>query len=172
MTAPLHPVGVIARYLVLGAALGVPVGVLWVWWAPRVQVTSLEGPAFVEGYPQGFAVSDLMLGALMLGAGVAIGVVASVRLRRTGFVGGWSHVVGAIAGAATCAAVARVTGWWLAGRDVRELADGILELPVTVGANGVLLLGVFSALLVIVMYAAFARDPVMPGSEQSAHSSP
>jgi hypothetical protein len=60
----------------------------------------------------------------------------------------------------------------LAGRDVRELADGILELPVTVGANGVLLLGVFSALLVIVMYAAFARDPVMPGSEQSAHSSP
>jgi hypothetical protein len=172
MTAPLHPVGVMARYLVLGAALGVPVGVLWVWWAPRVAVTSLEGPVFVEGYPQGFAVADLILGALMLGAGVAIGIVAAIRLRRTEFISGWAHVVGAIIGAAVCAAVARTTGWWLAGSDVRELAAGLYELPVTVGANGVLLLGVFSALLVILMYSAFARDTVTPGSEPSAHSSP
>lgn len=172
LSAPLHPAGVIARYLVLGAALGVPAGVLWIWWAPRVRATSLEGPVFVEGYPQGFAVADLVLGALMLAAGVAIGVVAAIRLRHTGFVGGWAHVVGAMIGAAMCAAVARVTGWWLAGRDVRERVDGTFELPVTVGANGVLLLGIFSALLVILMYAAFARDRVTPGSEQSAPSSP
>lgn len=151
----------VARYVVLGAVVGVPVGLLWVWWAPRVLVASPDDRAFVEAYPQGFAGADLLLGALLLVAGLGIGAVAATRLGRTGFVGGWAHVIGAAAGAAVCAAVARVLGWWLVGRVARELADGRVELPVRVGAGGVLLLGVFATLLVIVLYAAFARDPVM-----------
>lgn len=156
---PLQPLGVVARFIVLGAALGIAVGGLWAVLAPRAVVTSLDTPDFAEPYPQGFAVADLILGALLLVAGTGIGVLAARRLRATGFVGGWVQVVGAVVAAGMCAAVARVVGWWLAGRTLVELATGDYELPVSVGANGVLLLAVFSALLVVVFYAAFARDP-------------
>ena len=166
----LHPAGVISRYVVLGAVLGVPVGLLWVWWSPRVLVRSVAEVDFVEAYPQGFAITDLTLGVLLLVAGITLGAVASRRLVQTGFVGGWAHVVGAVAGAAVCAAVGRLLGWWLAGRVVVTQPDGTFALPVTVGADGVLLLGVFAALLVIVLVAAFARERVIPGSVPSAPS--
>ncbi len=161
--AGLHPLGVIARYIVLGAALGVPVAVLWVVLAPRVLATSLDPATFAEQYPQGFAAADLTLGSLLLVFGGAIGLTAAIRLRRTGFDRGWAQVVGAMASAGMCAAVARVVGWWLAGRATSG-EEGAFELPLTVGADGVLLLGVFSALLVIVFYAAFAREPVATSS--------
>lgn len=154
----LHPVGVGARYIVLGAGVGALVGVLWALLAPRVVASSLDPPQFVEAYPQGFAVTDLILGSLLLTSGVVIGVVAARRLRHTSFVGGWVHVVGCVAACLMCAAMARVTGWWIAGRVVSPQADGEFTLPITVGANGVLLLGVFGALLIVLFYAAFARD--------------
>lgn len=159
----MRPVGVIARYVVLGAGLGFLVGLLWVWWAPRVLVLSRDNRDFLDTYPQGFAGADLLLGALLLVAGLGIGAVTAARLGRLGFVGGWAHVLGAAAGAGVCAAVARVLGWWLAGRVAHELPDGTVELPLGVGAGGVLLLGVFAALLVIALFAAFARDPVTTG---------
>ena len=168
---PMRPAGVISRYIVLGAALGVPVGLLWAWWAPRVLVRSVADADFVDAYPQGFAITDLTLGALLLAAGVVIGVLAARRLARTGFVGGWAHVVGAMAAAVVCAATGRVIGWWVAGREVATLSDGTFALPITVGADGVLLLGVFSALLVVVLAAAFARDRVTPESVPSEPSS-
>ncbi len=167
----MRPAGVISRYIVLGAALGVPVGLLWAWWAPRVLVRSVADADFVDAYPQGFAITDLTLGALLLAAGVVIGVLAARRLARTGFVGGWAHVVGAMAAAVVCAATGRVIGWWVAGREVATLSDGTFALPITVGADGVLLLGVFSALLVVVLAAAFARDLVTPESVPSEPSS-
>lgn len=166
----LHPLGVIARYVVLGALLGVPVGLVWVWWAPRVLVRSVADADFVEAYPQGFAITDLTLGALLLAAGIVIGAVAARRIVGIGFTGGWAHVVGAMAAAVVTAAVARVLGWWLAGRDVVAQADGTYALPIRVGAEGVLLLGVFSALLVIVLVAAFAREPISSESVPSVHS--
>lgn len=157
--APLNPVGVIARYVLLGAAVGIPVGLLWVALAPRVLVAHDNSAAFVDAYPQGFAIADLTLGALLLVAGLALGLVGVVRLKRTGFEGGWAQVVGVLAGALVAGAVARVIGWWLAGRVMRPVGANI-ELPLTVQADGVLLLGAFSALLVLVLYAAFARDQV------------
>lgn len=166
----LRGLGVVARYVVLGAVLGVLVGLLWVWWAPRVMVRSVGEADFVDAYPQGFAITDLTLGALLLVAGLVVGSLAARRLVRTSFVGGWAHVVGGMSAAMMCAAVARVTGWWLAGREVTAQPDGMYTLPITLGANGVLLLGVFSALLVIVLVAAFAREPVSPESVPSAHS--
>ncbi len=170
MKRSLLPAGVIARYVVLGAGLGIPVGVLWVWWAPRVLVRSLADADFVDAYPQGFAVADLTLGTLLLAAGLGIGLVAAVRLHRTGFVGGWAHVVGAIVAATVCAAVGRVVGWWIAGRAAVEQSDGTIALPVTVGAEGVLILGAFMALLVVVLGAAFSRDPVTNESGPSGPS--
>jgi hypothetical protein len=108
----------------------------------------------------------------LLVAGIGIGVVAAIRLTRTGFAGGWAHVVGAMAAAGVCAAVARVVGWWLAGRSAAGLPDGTYRLPVTVAAEGVLLLGMSSALLVVLVVAAFAREHVTPGSVPSGPSSP
>ena len=164
----LQPFGVIARYVLLGAALGIPVAILWVLLAPRVIATSVDPAEFAEPYPQGFAATDLTLGALLLVAGCVLGVVAAMRLRATGFDRGWGQVLGVIVGAAMCAAVARVVGWWLAGRTLRPIPDGF-ELPLTVGASGVLLLGMYSGLLVVLFYAAFAREPagVTPVSEPS-----
>jgi hypothetical protein len=152
---------VLARYVLLGAAVGLPVGVLWVLLSPRVVLTSQEPVSFAEAYPQGFATADLTLGALLLVVGLLLGAVASARLNRSGFVGGWVHVVGVIAAAGVCAAVARVIGWWVAGRRFEALGDGTSEAPLSLGASGVLLLGVFAALLVVVFASALARDGVV-----------
>lgn len=157
--AALHPAGVIARYVLLGAAVGVPVGLLWVALAPRVLVSHDNAAAFVDAYPQGFAIADLTLGLLLLIAGVGLGVVAVVRLRRTGFERGWAQVVGVLVACGMAGAVARVIGWWLAGRAMLPQGANI-ELPLTVQADGVLLLAAFSALIVVVLYAAFAHDEV------------
>lgn len=164
----LHPIGVIARHLLLGAALGIPVAVLWVLLTPRVVATSVDPAEFAEPYPQGFAATDLTLGALLLATGCVIGVAAASRLRATRFDRGWGQVLGVIAGAGMCAAVARILGWWMAGRTVQPIPGGF-ELPLTVGASGVLLLGMFSGLLVVLFYAAFAREPagVTPESAPS-----
>ena len=48
----LQPFGVIARYVLLGAALGIPVAILWVLLAPRVIATSVDPAEFAEPYPQ------------------------------------------------------------------------------------------------------------------------
>lgn len=150
---PLRPAGVIARYVVLGALLGIPAGLAWVLFAPRVEVA--DG-APVAAYPEGFAAADLTLGLVLCVAGLVLGIVAGRRLRHTGFEGGWAQIGGVIAGAVACAAVARVVGWWLAGRAMNGA-----DLPLTLNANGVLLLGVVSGLLVVIVVAAFARDPRM-----------
>lgn len=164
----LRSAGVVARYIVLGAGLGVAVGLLWVWLAPRVLVTSLTEVDFVDAYPQGFAEADLTLGALLLAAGFGIGIVGARRLWQMHFDRGWVQVVGVMCATAVCASVARVVGWWLAGRALARLPSGQYELPLTVGAGGVLLLAAFSALLVVVFYAAFAREPVTPAAVPSA----
>ncbi|MEI2787156.1 MAG: hypothetical protein V9E82_15835 [Candidatus Nanopelagicales bacterium] len=154
---PLPAVGVIARYLLLGAALGVPAGLAWVLLAPRVAVAHGDG-GFIEPYPQGFAIADLTLALALLVAGLVLGGVAARRLRQLGFGQGGVQVVGVIIAAGMCAAVARVLGWWLAGRSM--VRDGaIVELPLTLQANGVLLMAAFSALLVVILSSAFARDP-------------
>ncbi len=159
MSAPLKPAGVIARWVLLGALAGVPVGLLWVALAPRVLVSHDNAAAFVEPYPQGFAIADLTLGVMLLVVGIGLGVAAVMRLRRTGFMGGWAQVAGVLVASLVAAAVARVIGWWLAGRAMKPVGSNI-ELPLTVQADGVLLLGAFSALIVVVLYAAFARDTV------------
>lgn len=156
MTA-LHPAGVIARYVLLGAAAGLPVGLLWVALAPRVLVRHSADGGFVDAYPQGFAVADLTLGALLLVAGLGLAAVVVRRLHQTGFERGWAQVVGLLVASLMCAAVARVLGWWLAGRTMTPSGENI-ALPLTVQASGVLLLAAFSGLLVVVLYAAFARD--------------
>lgn len=154
--APLRPAGVIARYLLLGAGLGAIVGVLWLLLAPRVLVSHEDG-GFIDAYPQGFAIADLTLGALLLAAGLIVGVVGMLRLRRTAFEEGWAQVAGVIVAALMCAAVARVLGWWLAGRTMIRVGDEV-ELPLTVQATGVLILAAFSGLLVVVIGASFARE--------------
>lgn len=159
------PLGVVARYVLLGAALGVPAGVVWAFVAPRVQMTSIADGTFTEAFPQQFIASDLILGSLLLVTGSVIGVGACVRLRRTDFQRGWSHVVGAICAGLTAAAAARVVGWWLAGRTPVPDPSGSFGLPLQVQASGVMLLGCFSALLVVVLYSAFASEPAKPSDE-------
>jgi hypothetical protein len=150
---------VIARYVLLGAAVGIPAGLLWVMLAPRVLVSHDNTAAFVDAYPQGFAIADLTLGLLLLFAGVGLGMVGAGRLRRTCFDRGWAQVVGVLVASLMAGAVARVIGWWLAGRAMKPVGSNI-ELPLTVQADGVLLLGAFSALIIVVLYSAFARDEV------------
>lgn len=158
MKQPAPTVAVIARYVLLGAAIGVPVGLLWVWLSPPVLVRSVADASFVEAYPQGFASADLTLGTLLLVVGLGLGVVALIRLRRCSFVGGTGQVFGLISGGLMCAAVARVLGWWLAGRSVAVTPDGLYELPLRIGAPGVLLLAAFSGLLVVLFGALWFAD--------------
>lgn len=175
LSPALQPSGVIARYVLLGAALGLPAGIAWVLLAPRVAVVSPAEGTFVDSYPKGFAAADMVLTVILVVVGVILGVVASRRLHATGFRRGWAQVVGVIAAGLSAAIAARVLGWWLAGRSVHPAGDGTFDAPLSVGAPGVLLTSAFVALLVVLLYSAFADEPdpepVMPESEPSGHSS-
>lgn len=162
--APLRPVGVIARYVLLGAAVGIPVAMAWILVAPRVAVVHGEAGRFVEPYPQGFAIADLTLGVALSAAGLLLGAITVYRLYQTGFRQGWVQVVGLVIACAMTAGVARVLGWWIAGRAMVRDGDTV-ELPLTLQANGVLLLAAFAGLLVVVLGAAFARDEVQVTSQ-------
>lgn len=170
LSPPLHPAGVIARYVLLGAALGLPAGLLWYLVAPRVAMESVADGTFVESYPKGFAAADMTLAVILTVVGLVIGVVACRRLRATGYQSGWAQVVGAISAGLSAAGVARVLGWWLAGRSVSPNAAGTVDAPLALGASGVMLVGAFFALLVLLLYSAFADD-VMPAAEPSEPTS-
>lgn len=159
MSDGLRPVGVIARYVMLGAALGAVSGLLWIWWAPRVQVRSVSDGDFVEAYPEGFAAADLTLAGVLVVVGLLLGGLAVARLRATGFSRGWGQVVGVIAGGATAGVTARVIGWWLAGTSVVKTPEGTFELPLSLRAPGVMLVGAFSGLLVVIFASLIIGDP-------------
>jgi MFS family permease len=154
----MRPVGVIARYIVLGAVLGLPAGLAWWLLAPRVAVRADDPEALVESYPEGFIGADLTLGIALAVVGLILGTAASRRLYRTGFVRGWAQVAGVIVGGLAAAGVAWLLGWWLAGGG-QPRTSGEALLPLTLNAGGVLLLAVVSGLLVVILATAFARDP-------------
>ena len=67
-----------ASLVVLGSALvGVLAGVLWAWWAPSGEQVAADGQLAV--------ISDAWLGAIGLGCGAVVGLVASSRVRRHPF---------------------------------------------------------------------------------------
>lgn len=98
---------------VVVAALGAPVGLLWSWVAPKVELVQTQyGPYPVDGEPEGYFADDgwfMIIGAL---AGVILAVVAWVVLRRyRGAVVLAGLVVGSAAGAALAAWLGNKIGY-------------------------------------------------------------
>ena len=142
------------------AALGLPVGALWGWLAPREDVRLAPGGAvsFVNAGGDLFVGADLLYGLLAVAVGLAAGVVA----HRVAADRGWPVVAGLAVGGALAALLAVQLGEWIGaaplvfergqlmpadGRPLPPDASGVLEVALTLRATGAVALLPLSAVL-------------------------
>lgn len=92
-----------ASLVVLASALiGVIAGVLWAWWAPSAEQVAANGELAVT--------SDAWLGAIGLGCGAVLGLVAAARVRRHPFALIGGLLAGAVVGVALTVSVGLLLG--------------------------------------------------------------
>jgi len=92
-----------ASLVVLGSVLvGVVAGLLWAWWAPSGEQVAAHGELAVT--------SDAWFGAIALGCGGVLGLVASWRVRRHPFALIGGVLVGALLGVAMAVSVGLLLG--------------------------------------------------------------
>ncbi|MCT2594321.1 ABC transporter permease [Streptomyces sp. N2-109] len=156
--------------------LGVVLGLLWLWLAPRVPMIS-DGRAVyllnAEGEEAIGAEGTFVL--LSLAAGALAGVVAFLFRRR----GGVGLVIGLAAGAFVGALLAWRLGVWLGpasdlAAHAREVGKGKeFDGPLKLDAKGTLLAYPFAALLVhLLATAIFGEADPEPPAEPAAYKGP
>ncbi|MFC5000064.1 DUF2567 domain-containing protein [Dactylosporangium cerinum] len=98
---------------VVVAALGAPVGLLWSWIAPKVELVQTQyGPYPIEGEPEGYFADDGWFMIIGAGVGILIAVAAWIILRRyRGPLVLAGLVVGSAAGAALAAWLGNKIGY-------------------------------------------------------------
>jgi len=146
-----------------GAVLGVVLGLLWVWLAPRVGF-QVEGDRILYLDPEGEerAGADGVFALLGLGAGVLSALVAFLVTRARG--GGVATAIGLAVGGL----IGSVIGWQLGMRlgptgDIKAHAlqvgeGGRFDAPIELGAHGALLVWPMTAMVVLLaLSAAFGK---------------
>lgn len=160
-------------------ALGLPVGLLWGWLAPRELVRLAPGGAvtFVNAGGDLFIGADLLYALLACLAGLTSGVLA----HRVAADRGWPVVAGLAVGGALAALLAVRLGEWLGrgplvfeqgrlspvdGRPLPADVSGLLEVALTLRATAAVVLLPLSAVLAhLVLQLARPRpEPVGPGT--------
>ncbi|WP_354639607.1 hypothetical protein [Kitasatospora camelliae] len=148
---------------VAGAVLGVVLGLLWLWIAPRVMF-EVKGDRILYADPEGEqrVGADGVFALLGLGAGVLTALVAFLLTRRRG--GG----IAVAAGLAVGGLAGSVIGWQLGTRlgptsdlvaHARQLGEGgHFSAPLQLGAQGALLVWPMTAMVVLLaLSAAFGK---------------
>lgn len=162
----------------LTAALGLPVGALWGWLAPREDVRLAPGGAvsFVNAGGDLFVGADLLYGLLAVAVGLAAGAVA----HRVAADRGWPVVAGLAVGGALAALLAVQLGEEIGaaplvfergqllpadGRPLPPDASGVLEVALTLRATGAVVLLPLSAVLahLSLQLARPQPEPYPPG---------
>lgn len=149
------------------AVLGVALGLLWLWLAPRVPLIS-DGDAVFLKHPEGEEAMGADGTFVLLGLGLgALAGTAVFWLRRQGGVG---LVVGLAAGGLVAALIGWKLGVWLGptsdlAAHAKDVGEGkAFDAPLKLEAKGALLAFPFAALAVHLAFtAAFGkRDPEPP----------
>lgn len=150
-------------------ALGMLLGVVWAGVSPRVELfVASDGKAYPEGYqPEGYMTDDGVAAALCLAAGLIVGTLVVLVLRR--WTGAERGVRLAVPVAVVLGALGAAGLWWtgtrLGGFDLAEvLATAVegetLASPLRLRMPGVLVLWPAASVLVvfIVALADWVRD--------------
>lgn len=146
-----------------GALLGVVLGLLWLWLAPRVGLV-VKGDQLLYTDPEGEqrAGADSVFALLALGAGVVTALAAFLLTRRRG--GGIAVAVGLAVGGVAGSLI----GWQLGIRlgpasdlvaHAKQVGEGgRFSAPLELGAHGALLVWPVTAMVVLlVLSAAFGK---------------
>lgn len=147
-------------------ACGPVVGALWAWLSPRGEAVVATGGLYVsEAGSQAAIASDGYFAVLGLLAGLSCGVVTFFATRGRGVAASVALAAGGCGGSL----IAWLSGGWLGPEEVRLAARGAdvgtrIDLPLHIGAPGVLLAWPIAAVSVLlVLTAALERiDP--PGA--------
>jgi hypothetical protein len=159
------------RVALLVALGGLPAGLLWWLFAPRVQfVVTDAGPAPIGDYSEEFRVAgDAVLAFVLLGVGLVAGLATWFLSRRRG--------VGAVLALAVGGTLAAVLAWQLgealgAGPTEAQATEGArLATALQLGSLPVLALASFAALLVYLVATVLAPDDGLGRREFSSPSS-
>ncbi|WP_431678061.1 hypothetical protein [Kitasatospora sp. KL5] len=152
-----------ALITVAGALLGVVLGLLWLWLAPRVGLV-VKGEQLLYADPEGEqrAGADSVFALLGLGAGVVTALAAFLSTRRRG--GGIAVAVGLALGGLAGSVIAWQLGTRLGPTSdlvahARQAGDGgRFSAPLELGAHGALLVWPMTAMvLLLVLSAAFGK---------------
>jgi hypothetical protein len=138
------------------AACGPVMGALWAWLSPRgLAVVGPGGVLVADTQSQAAIAADGYFAVLGLTVGLACGVVAFLATRGRGVVAAVALAAGGCAGSV----LAWWTGAWLGPEEVRIAARGAdvgarLEVPLEIGAPGVLLAWPIAAVSVLLVLTA------------------
>ena len=141
---------VVVELVVIGAALGVIAGFVWLRVAPRPMLEVRDdGVYYLEGQQQVIIGQDGWFIVIMVATGLLIGLVAYLRWRRSGP----AFVIGAALGAGVAGVVAWRLGVWLGRSEfasiVGSIADGTRSLgSLKLRAYGALFVAPIAATLV------------------------
>ncbi|MFE7131490.1 DUF2567 domain-containing protein [Streptomyces sp. NPDC057638] len=144
--------------------LGVAMGLLWLWLAPRVPMVSDGRAVFLENSEgEQAAGADGTFALLGVGFGALSALGVFLYRRR----GGWILVAGLALGSVLGALLAYFTGSWLGPTDdiaahAKAVGRGVtFDGPLRLGAEGVLLVWPLVAMVTHLLLTALAgpRDP-------------
>ena len=148
------------RVGLLVAALGVPLGLLWWWLAPRDQLVARGGQLyFTSSEDQSRVTIDLVIGLIGLLLGALVGAVAYVRTRHRPRTVLLAVVVGGVLGSVLAMYLGH---WWGPGPvdpgAAAHLPAGTrVAMPLWIGAKGVLLAWPLGSALAWLIPAAAVR---------------
>lgn len=147
---------VVAAGAVMGAVVGVALGVIWWRLAPRVSLEIRPDRAVPDGYqPDGYLGADLSFGVLAVIAGIGI-AVGLIRMRR-------EHLSSVLGAALLSGAIGSVLMWFVGQRlgsvDIEGLSATaevglVVDAPLRVSMPALLLLWPIASALVVTIVAA------------------
>lgn len=163
--------GAAGGWIIVSAAAGFVVGLLWSALAPRVEFRVSGGELVrVLPQPEGYFVADLVLGGLLALAGLLLALWWAVRVRRRPM----GSLVGLLLGGVAAGFVAVLVGQLITATELTAngLADGVVRSGLTMHSWAMLVWWPTLVATVFAITGIGMAEPAAEGDSESVSAAP
>lgn len=154
---------VAASIVVVLAALGAILGLIWSWWSPPGPRAYVIGPGMIQpGESESFVAGDGRFAFLAVGVGLIAALVVWFGKLVRGVAAVLALAVGGLAGSGLTALVGHATGGGTSSGKTNTIIE---QLPLSVHMHGLLFVEAAAAVLVYGLCASFAADDDLARSD-------